>query len=59
MPVPGVVESSNLVKDICTSFVSDFVPEAKHTFNFQRRKELSIAALFPHTSYRLMLQVMP
>lgn len=59
MPMPGVVEPLNLVKDICTSLVSGFVPEANTLSIFSLKKKLSIAALSQHTSCRLMLQVMP
>ena len=39
MSTPGVVEPLDLVKDICTSFVSGFVPEAKHSFDLQLQEE--------------------
>ena len=39
MPTPGVVKPLNMVKVICTGFVSDFTSGAKHYFNLQRREE--------------------
>ena len=39
MPVPSVVEPSNLVKDICPGFVPRLVLGAEHSFDLQRREE--------------------
>ena len=39
MPTPGVLEPLDVAKDICTSFISGFVPGAKYSFNLQRREE--------------------
>ena len=50
MPTPGVVEPLNVVKDICTSFVSGFVPGAKHSFNLQRREEALHRRIVPALS---------
>ena len=50
MPTPGVVEPFNVVKYICTSFVSGFVPGAKHSFNLQRREEALHRRIVPALS---------
>lgn len=47
------------IGNVRTCFVFGFVPGAERSFDLQRREELSIAALSPHSPLRLMLQVMP
>ena len=39
MLTSGVVEHLNEVEDVCPSFVSGFVPGAKHCFDFQGGEE--------------------
>lgn len=63
MLVLGVVEPLNLVKDICTNFVSGFVSEAKHSFDLQPQEEalhcrfVSVHIVSAHaTGYALICQ---
>ena len=50
MPTPGVVEPLNIVKEVCTGFVSGFVPGAEHSFNLQRGEEALHRRIVPALS---------